>query len=804
LCLLLLVDARAQEKDEQKTQEPQVREHVEVVNVELILRAQRKGKAVSNLKKEDITIYEDGTPVPITSFLEVRRKMGLLDKTKEKEKPKVEFKPEKPKKRFFFFYFWVSEPDSKIDEALDIFFKRIYRENDFVMLMTKDKVFGITRKEQIKTVMPKFNTALKEVMQKLKFEKDRLFAQLERTYVDFQQEFIVQEQFPNPREQEELIDRTSFTIRQTWQQYKIRNITLAENKFMAMARSLKHMNMEKWGMVFYQQDSFPLLNTKSIYGTRPESIDHLQKLERQVLTILREMRSSERANTFFSDIQQAFIQANVTFNLFVTETKYSQETHSTLFKNTPVHSDWQLAFRKITQATGGEIITNNLLDQSIVKAVETEDIYYRLTYAPRAGGSETRKLLIKTRNKKTKLHYHKSLTLQESGVVKIGDFSYDAPVISFKLKNYVQIFDGSRLYGDILLKVTGVESVSGDISSFEKVLEPQDEDMDVAMKLNFPRGGKYSLILEAADRQSGKIAIFSKKIDVPKTKFEIARGEPTLITETYSAIKGVGAQSQLAAILAKADAYCHKLAKITFYFICTEIVDDSYWKQGKQLKNDRYLFDYQIIMEESGKMNESRKWLKPESEKKKKKKKRKKKKDYQMNPMPIFYANYPFLIPTSMLAKENHALYRYQMLGKETLNNRKVIKINVAPREKDKYEEGVVYGVVWLDAEDGSVAKIQLSPYSFGGLDNLKKTARRMGTDLKVTDVHWYGIRRKGVRFPSKTEISCVFLPRKTAKTSAAKEPGKTDIFEHLKTIYTYQNYKFFNVNVDVTDSGHK
>lgn len=797
LCLLCALASPVQSQEpatkSKENEEPQVREHVEVVNVELILRALRKGKSVTDLKKEDITIYEDGTAVPVTSFLPVHRKLGLLEKIKEEKKQEVEFKTEPPKRRFFFLYFWVSEPDSKINDALDIFFKQIYRENDFVMLMTKDRVFSITRKEHLDTVLPKFNANLKGVIQKLKYEKDQLFAELERYYRDFQQKFIINERNEASDRQDQLIREVIQTIRQTWLQFKLKNITLAENKFMAMARSMRHMNMEKWGMVFYQQDSFPLLNPKTMYGLRPESIEPMERLEREVVNILRDMRGNQRATTFFSDIEQAFIQANVTFNLFITETKYLQEIDSTYFKNTPVHSDWQEAFRKIAEATGGKIIVNNNLDDAIAEAVDNEDVYYRLTYAPRSSGNEERKLLIKPKKKKIKLYYHRTLTLQESGVVKITDFSFDAPVVSFKLKNYRQVFDGQKLYGDILLKVTGVESLSGDIMSFEKVLEPGQEETDVSLKLNFPGGGKYSLILEAADRQSGKIAIYSQKVDVPQTEAKISRGEPALITETYNAVKGTAAENQLNSILTKANKYCQKLAKVTFYFICTEVVDDAYWAKGKQIKDERYLFDYQIIMDEKGKMNESRSWLKPD--KGKKKKKRKKKDKPELNPIPNFYANYPFLMPVSMLAKENQDHYNYQLLGHETINDRKVIKINVQPKNEDNIQTGAVYGLVWLDSGDGSVVKIQLHPFAFGGLLDLKKAAQRKGSDLKITDVHWYDIQRKGIRFPSKTEISCAFLPR--------KKTADSDAFEQLKTVYTYQNYKFFNVNVDVTDSGH-
>ena len=85
-----------QSQEKEKKDDPQVREHVEVINVELILRAILKGKTIANLKKEDITIYEDGTQVPITSFLPVTRKLGLLEKMKEEKQKELDFKTGKP------------------------------------------------------------------------------------------------------------------------------------------------------------------------------------------------------------------------------------------------------------------------------------------------------------------------------------------------------------------------------------------------------------------------------------------------------------------------------------------------------------------------------------------------------------------------------------------------------------------------------------------------------------------------------------------------------------------------------------
>jgi len=106
----------------------------------------------------------------------------------------------------------------------------------------------------------------------------------------------------------------------------------------------------------------------------------------------------------------------------------------------------------------------------------------------------------------------------------------------------------------------------------------------------------------------------------------------------------------------------------------------------------------------------------------------------------------------------------------------------------------VNHGVVWLDVGDGSVVKIELNPRSLRGIDRLRSRAGRKGTRLKLTDVHWYDVIKKGIRFPSRTEISRLFL----AKQAEDREPTRT---EHALTVFSYKNYRFFNVNVAVVES---
>jgi thioredoxin-related protein len=62
--------------------------------------------------------------------------------------------------------------------------------------------------------------------------------------------------------------------------------------------------------------------------------------------------------------------------------------------------------------------------------------------------------------------------------------------------------------------------------------------------------------------------------------------------------------SALELLLKKSARYCQKLKKVTFNFTCTKEVIDNHWYWGGYLKDDLYLYHYQMVREENGEMNE--------------------------------------------------------------------------------------------------------------------------------------------------------------------------------------------------------
>jgi hypothetical protein len=167
-----------------------------------------------------------------------------------------------------------------------------------------------------------------------------------------------------------------------------------------------------------------------------------------------------------------------------------------------------------------------------------------------------------------------------------------------------------------------------------------------------------------------------------------------------------------------------------------------------------------------------------------------------------FNSSYPYLMPLGMLAEENQSKYRYRLLDRNTISRRTLYKVSVEPREEGVMIKDSNYGVVWIDEEDGSVYKIQLDPNSLGGLKQLIKLARQKRHRLKVSDIHWYEVQRKGIRFPSRTEINCSFLDWDQVKKMWKRL--RSEALEQVGTVFEYNKYQFFNVNVDVVETDHQ
>jgi hypothetical protein len=257
-------------------------------------------------------------------------------------------------------------------------------------------------------------------------------------------------------------------------------------------------------------------------------------------------------------------------------------------------------------------------------------------------------------------------------------------------------------------------------------------------------------------------------------------------TGTDSDSKG---QKNLKNILKKSAEYCEKLENLALFFVCKEKIKEEILIRPSMLQrvggraysvpsikeNNEYVYDYQLI--KKGKdIKESRILIEENGEQR-----------YEKNaPLKTkrFYSLKSVFGPVGFLSKKVQDSYAYRLIKEDKIDRRKAYVIEVSPH--GKIQDNPNYGKLWIDKEEFSVLKIEIEQESLIGFEAIEREAQRQSVEPIITSIHYYGVEKKGIRFPSKTvfkETYGDYLREKTTKS-------KVDI--------EYIDYKFFIVEVDV------
>jgi hypothetical protein len=254
---------------------------------------------------------------------------------------------------------------------------------------------------------------------------------------------------------------------------------------------------------------------------------------------------------------------------------------------------------------------------------------------------------------------------------------------------------------------------------------------------------------------------------------------------------------ELERILRESAAYCEKLTNSALFFVCKEKIEEEIhhidfsevevWRptgmrRVYRVRNPRpkaekntYIYDYQLI-KKGTKIEESRILLQENEEKKYVKNSKLKTKR--------FYSKKSIFGPVGFLSKNWQETYNYKIKKEDTINGRMAIVIEALPKIKMKDKPN--YGKIWVDKEDFSVLKIEIEAESLAGFENLKEMSRKRRIKPIITVVHDYGIEKKGIGFPSKIIFEESYIGPGTGK------------FRASRTIITYDEYRFFTVDVKV------
>lgn len=272
-------------------------------------------------------------------------------------------------------------------------------------------------------------------------------------------------------------------------------------------------------------------------------------------------------------------------------------------------------------------------------------------------------------------------------------------------------------------------------------------------------------------------------------------------------------KSKLRKTLQGAADYCRKLENAAFHFICIEDIQEDLkvirraYSEKRETFNPqtgvmvrsrdpgsptrksrlsklrhKFIYDYQLIFDK-GKITEQRKQIKG--------KKRKNSGSYVTLSAESFLSKKIVLAPISILGIMNQGRYKFRYVKNEKVDGLDTVLIEVFPRKLKQIDS--IYGKIWIDTSDNSILKIEVNPVSIGGFTSLMKLASDLGSILDVKCVINFGLKKDGIRFPTRVRIRELYHGG-----DFLKRVMRMSTWEKSRVTYRYLDYKFFNVDTEV------
>ena len=389
----------------QAQEQPKIHERVEVVNMEVLVRALNKdGLPVAGLKKEDFRIEEGRVPVEINGFAEIRKKIAVAGPAH---------------RRLFALFFNVGNPRPDLDKAVDMFFETIFRPGDRLMVMTNR--FSIAdhvvidpaqERETIKGILlgetRNFRFRLVQLEQKLKplavdlknsFHSDREAALLSRDMK------IPSSGGPSGIELYSRLRRFYMEYLLDFEEYRRGYLSLTLEQYARMAEYLKNQEVEKYALVFYQQGIYPQIPEQGhlqIAIDKALPYDSLQGMKTAQLFADVQTQLMAPKGPSKTDIARLFLNSGVTFHTLLLLPSVRREMEDLEYQ--PVAAGPENVLVKLAELTNGVLASYVKYGDFFRQVERQEDVYYQLTYAP-ADGNKEREVNVGVVGKKLNLVY---------------------------------------------------------------------------------------------------------------------------------------------------------------------------------------------------------------------------------------------------------------------------------------------------------------------------------------------------------------------------------------------------------------
>jgi hypothetical protein len=249
------------------------------------------------------------------------------------------------------------------------------------------------------------------------------------------------------------------------------------------------------------------------------------------------------------------------------------------------------------------------------------------------------------------------------------------------------------------------------------------------------------------------------------------------------------ASPDLQSLLDRAAEYCDRLSRSVLNFICRERIEEWFYVERNDInelfgmifidnrkERWRYVYDYQLVRDRAGLIQESRMLLEAQG----------KKVDIPDAPLKTHVFKYAYVVmgPLGLLSRNHQADFEYNIVREEKVGGEPAVVIEAAPKPGIRLD--YLFGTIWLRKRDAGILKIQWNPSSIENYADVEEVARQLGLKPNIVMTSEYAFENNGIRFPS----------RYTVKESYLGKMGRR--FQHSETDVAYDRYKFFTVETEV------
>ena len=492
--------------------EAAVKEAVSVINVEVPVRVFAEGRPVTDLKKEDFAVYEDGKPQTINGFQQITKKVARSTERPEDAALSAS--------RYFVLAFRVFDFNDSLQQGLQYVFDHVLSPQDQLLVLINEKTRAYPNLADKERARAEIEDDLRDQCHRARNALQANTREINDWVHTMQTVF----------DSEKIWDSKGAFIRDFLQKY-LEMITLFKRRFLTQdidryyhfARYLERVRKEKWVLNFYQQELLP----------RMKSTQHMMEIVRAVISeceeseyaepqawaiilkrMLHDLESESATGVEFpiEQVSKLFLKVNATFHTIFINPQMDADSQNLEYRQ--LVNGIQSNLRDLTKKTGGKLVASSDLVSSLGAIALAEDHYYMLTYSP-DNPAKIGRIKVRVNNKKYEVLYDDNLRAdyikdylsqkeRKNPTVKIKGLALNGKELSLTLQDYALAKVKDETSGWLKIHIVVQNSDKQVFFNQTKVLKAGSKTFSLSLDFPFLQPGRYDFIIEVLDQVSGK------------------------------------------------------------------------------------------------------------------------------------------------------------------------------------------------------------------------------------------------------------------------------------------------------------